>query len=44
MLGLMRDWGAPGDAAEAYRSFMQRARRDDPRRAQVEPLIAGTGG
>jgi tetratricopeptide (TPR) repeat protein len=44
MLGLMRDWGAPGDATEAYRAFMQRARRDDPRRAQVEPLIAATGG
>lgn len=44
MLGLMREWGAPGDATEAYRGFMQRARRDDPRRAQVEPLIAAAGG
>lgn len=44
LLGLVRDWGAPGDAVEAYRNFMRRARRDDPRRAQVEPLVAGTGG
>lgn len=44
MLGLVRDWGAPGDAVEAYRRYMERARRDDPRREQVEPLIAVTGG
>ena len=39
LLGLVRDWGAPGDALEAYRAFLARARRDDPRRAQVEPLV-----
>ncbi|HEX6371968.1 MAG TPA: hypothetical protein VF006_23795 [Longimicrobium sp.] len=44
LLGLVRDWGAPGDAAQAYRRYMELARRDDPRRAQVEPLIAGTAG
>lgn len=40
LLGLVRDWGAPGDAVEAYRAFLACARRDDPRRAQVEPLVA----
>jgi tetratricopeptide (TPR) repeat protein len=45
VLGLVRDWGAPGDATEAYRGFLQRVRRDDPRRAQVEPLVGvPTGG
>ena len=39
VLGLVRDWGAPGDATEAYRRFLELARRDDPRRAQVEPLV-----
>lgn len=43
LLGLVRDWGAPGDAAEAYRAFLARARRDDPRRAQVEPLVSSGG-
>jgi Flp pilus assembly protein TadD len=42
MLGLVRDWGAPGDSIEAYRRYMERARRDDPRREQVEPLLAPT--
>jgi tetratricopeptide (TPR) repeat protein len=41
VLGLARDWGAPGDALEAYRGFLLRARRDDPRRAQVEALVGG---
>jgi hypothetical protein len=44
MLGLVRDWGAPGNAMEAYRRYMERARRDDPRREQVEPLLTAPGG
>jgi tetratricopeptide (TPR) repeat protein len=44
MLGFARDWGAPGDPVEAYRGFLHRAGREDPRRAQVERLIAATGG
>lgn len=46
VLGLVRDWGAPGDPLEAYREFLLRARRDDPRRAQVEALagVAPAGG
>ena len=44
LLGLVRDWGAPGDATEAYRAFLGRARRDDPRREQVEPVVAAAGG
>lgn len=44
MLGLVRDWGAPGDAAEAYRRYMERARRSDPRREQVESLLSPSGG
>ncbi len=44
VLGLVRDWGAPGDSGEAYRAFLQRARRDDPRRQQVEGVVGGTSG
>jgi tetratricopeptide (TPR) repeat protein len=44
VLGLVRDWGAPGDAREAYRRYMERARHDDPRREQVQALLAPTGG
>jgi tetratricopeptide (TPR) repeat protein len=43
MLGLVRDWGAPGDSMEAYRRYLERARRDDPRRAQVEQLLGVAG-
>ncbi len=43
LLGLVRDWGAPGNSAEAYRGFLDRAGRGDPRRAQVEPLAAPGG-
>ena len=46
VLGLARDWGAPGDPVEAYRGFLLRSRRDDPRRAQAEALVgvAPAGG
>ncbi|HEU4884271.1 MAG TPA: hypothetical protein VFT45_18595 [Longimicrobium sp.] len=44
VIGLVRDWGAPGDATEAYRRYMERARRSDPRREQVEALLSPTGG
>lgn len=41
LLGLVRDWRGEGaGSAAAYRAFLQRARRDDPRRAQVEPIVA----
>ena len=40
LLGLVRDWRGV-DSAPAYRAFLARARRDDPRRPRVEPL-AGT--
>lgn len=40
VLGMVRDWKQDSEgAAQAYRSFLARAPRDDPRRAQVEPLI-----
>ena len=39
LLGLVRDWRGE-DSTAAYRGFLQRARRDDPRRAQVEPIVA----
>ena len=44
VLGFIRDWGAPGDPTEAYRGFLRRARREDPRRTQVERLVAGAPG
>jgi predicted Zn-dependent protease len=44
VIGLVRDWGAPGDATEAYRRYMERARLDDPRREQVQALLAPSGG
>ncbi|HYR08377.1 MAG TPA: hypothetical protein VEQ60_11430, partial [Longimicrobium sp.] len=44
MLGLVRDWGAPGDSMEAYRRYLERARRDDPRREQVEQLLGTAPG
>jgi tetratricopeptide (TPR) repeat protein len=40
LLGMVRDWRGEGDSMTAYRAFLDRARRDDPRRAQVEPLFA----
>jgi tetratricopeptide (TPR) repeat protein len=40
LLGLVRDWSGEGDAAAAYRAFLARARRDDPRRPQVEQIVA----
>ena len=40
LLGMVRDWSGDPGAAAAYRAFLDRARRDDPRRAQVEPLAA----
>jgi tetratricopeptide (TPR) repeat protein len=38
LLGLVRDWRRT-DSAGAYRTFLERARRDDPRRAQVEQVV-----
>jgi tetratricopeptide (TPR) repeat protein len=38
LLGLVRDWRRT-DFVGAYRTFLERARRDDPRRAQVEPIV-----
>jgi tetratricopeptide (TPR) repeat protein len=41
LLAMVRDWRGKGeDAMGAYHAFLQRARRDDPRRAQVEQLVA----
>jgi hypothetical protein len=39
VLGLVRDWRGEGDSTAAYRAFLARARRGDPRRAQVEQLL-----
>lgn len=39
LLGLVRDWRGEGDSLGAYRAFLARARRNDPRRAQVEALV-----
>jgi tetratricopeptide (TPR) repeat protein len=45
VLGLVRDWRGSDQGVEAYRGFLHRARRDDPRRAQVEQVIgAGAPG
>lgn len=44
VLGLARDWGAPGNPLEAYRAFLLRARRDDPRREQVQALVGPPSG
>lgn len=40
LLGMVRDWRQAGNATEAYRTFLDRARADDPRRPQVEPLVS----
>lgn len=40
LLGLVRDWRGSDRSLEAYRGFLDRARRDDPRRADVEPVVA----
>ncbi len=40
ILGLVRDWRGEGDSLAAYRAFLARARRDDPRRARVEGIVA----
>jgi tetratricopeptide (TPR) repeat protein len=40
LLGMVRDWRQEGDSTTAYRAFLARARADDPRRPQVEPLVA----
>jgi tetratricopeptide (TPR) repeat protein len=42
LLGMVRDWRGEGDSVAAYRAFLARARRDDPRRAQVEPIVVAT--
>jgi tetratricopeptide (TPR) repeat protein len=39
LLGLVRDWQRPGDSVDAFRVFLDRARRDDPRRAQVQDVV-----
>ncbi|HST57679.1 MAG TPA: hypothetical protein VLK84_03255 [Longimicrobium sp.] len=40
ILGLVRDWRGEGDSLAPYRAFLARARRDDPRRARVEGMVA----
>jgi tetratricopeptide (TPR) repeat protein len=40
LLGMVRDWRQADNAGDAYRAFLARARADDPRRPQVEPLVA----
>jgi hypothetical protein len=44
VLGLVRDWRGEGDSFAAYRAFLARARRADPRRAQVEQLLSPPSG
>jgi tetratricopeptide (TPR) repeat protein len=36
--------GKPAEALEAYRGFLARARRADPRRARIEAIVAAGGG
>jgi tetratricopeptide (TPR) repeat protein len=40
MLGLVRDWRGGDGALAPYRTFVDLARRDDPRRARVEQVVA----
>lgn len=40
VLGVLREWRRAPGAVDAYRGFLAHARRDDPRREQVEPLVA----
>lgn len=40
VLGVVRDRRGDERAKEAFREFLARARRDDPRREQVEPIVA----
>lgn len=39
VLGVLREWRRAPGAADAYRGFLARARHDDPRREQVQPLV-----
>ena len=41
LLGMVRDWQR-ADATSAFRAFLERARRDDPRRVQVETLVSAS--
>ncbi len=40
LLGLVRDGLGGGGALDAYRAFLDRARRDDPRRPRAEQVVA----
>ncbi len=44
VLGLVRDWRSSDRALEAYRGFLHRARRDDPRRQAVEQVVGAPSG
>jgi tetratricopeptide (TPR) repeat protein len=39
LLGMVRDWRGEGDAPGAYRTFLARAPRGHPRRAQAEQAV-----
>jgi hypothetical protein len=40
LLGMVREWRGEGDADAAFRGFLARARRDDPRRVPVQSRAA----